>query len=91
MLALWVIYTTYKKFKVQIISILEEIDSFYWQKMHIWKDDIKIGEGPPPPLIWTKSKRTAIFSRETLPKRKGQGTGVILVPFWTCELSLVSI
>ena len=33
-LALWVMYTTYKQFKVQIISILEEIDSFSWPKIH---------------------------------------------------------
>ena len=28
----------------------------------------KFGQGPPPPLIWTKSKRTATFFRETFPK-----------------------
>ena len=29
--------------------------------------DTKFGEGTPPPLIWTKSKITATFFRETVP------------------------
>ena len=57
-----------KQFKVQIIGILEEIDSFYWPKMHLRKGDKKFGQGPPPlPLIWTKSNKTAAFFRETFP------------------------
>ena len=36
-----------KQFKVQIIGILEEIDSFYWPKMHLWKGAKKFGQGPP--------------------------------------------
>ena len=32
----------------------------------LWNVDKKIGQGPPP-LIWTKSKRTATFFRETFP------------------------
>ena len=59
-------YTTSKQFKVQIIGVLEEIDSFYWPKMQLWIGEKKIGQGPPP-LIWTKSKRTAFFFRETIP------------------------
>ena len=27
----------------------------------------KFGQGSPPPLIWTESKRTATFFRETVP------------------------
>ena len=51
-LALWVMYIQPKKlFKVQIISILEEIDSFYWPKMHSWKGDKKFGQGPLPPHL----------------------------------------
>ena len=39
-LALWVMYIQPKKqFKVQIISILGEIGSFYWPKKHLWKGD----------------------------------------------------
>ena len=34
--------------------------------MHLWNGDEKLGQGPPP-LIWTKSKRTATFFRETFP------------------------
>ena len=30
-------------FKVQIIGILEEIDSFYWPKLHLWKGDKRFG------------------------------------------------
>ena len=50
-----------KQFKVQIIGILEEIDSFYWPKMNLWKGDKTFGQGTPSPLIWTKSKRTTKF------------------------------
>ena len=49
-----------KQFKVQIIGILEEIDSSNWPKMHLWKGDKKLGRAPHS-LIWTKSKRTAVF------------------------------
>ena len=51
-----------KELKVQIIGILEEINFYFWPKMHLWKGDKKFGQGPPP-LIWTKSKRTAAFFR----------------------------
>ena len=57
-----------KQFKVQIIGILEEIDSFYWPKMHWLKGAKKFGQAPPSHshLIWTKSKRTAFF-RDAFP------------------------
>ena len=48
-----------KQFKVQIIAILEEIDSFYWTKMHLWKVS-KIGQGPPPPF--GKIQKSTSFS-----------------------------
>ena len=38
----------YNQIKLQIIGILEEKDSFYWSKIHLWKRDKKIGQGPPP-------------------------------------------
>ena len=41
-------YTTYKKFKVKIIGILEERDSFYWSKMHLWKGAKNLGRALPP-------------------------------------------
>ena len=61
-LALWVMYTTYKQFKVQIIGIFEEIDSFYWPKMHLWKGDKKLRQGPPPPPLDKIQKNSNIFS-----------------------------
>ena len=54
-----------KQFKVQIIGILEEIDSFNDQKCTYKKVTKKLGRALS--LIWTKSKRTAVFSRETVP------------------------
>ena len=35
----------------------------------------KIWAGPSPPLIWTKSKRTATFFRETFPKSQVPARG----------------
>ena len=35
-----------KQFKVQIIGMLEEIDAFYWPKMHLRKGDKKFGQNP---------------------------------------------
>ena len=48
-------------FKVQIIGILEEIDSFYWPKLHLWKGDKKIGQGPPPPHLDKIKKNCSFF------------------------------
>ena len=56
------VYNIKKQFRVQIIGILEEnIYSFNWPKMHLWKGAKKFGQGPSPPPIWTKSKRRAVF------------------------------
>ena len=41
----------------------------------------KFGQGPPPLLIWTKSKRTAVFSRETVPNR-------VLIKAWKYQTNL---
>ena len=41
----------------------------YWTKIHLWKGAKKFGQGYPSPLIWTKSKWTAVFPHETVPKR----------------------
>ena len=38
-----------KQFKVQTIGILEEKDSYYWPKMHLWKCGKKIWQPPRPP------------------------------------------
>ena len=45
-----------KQFKVQIICILEEIDPFYWSKVHFWKGAQKF----PPHL--DKIRKNSIFS-----------------------------
>ena len=51
-----------------MIGILEEIDSFYWPKMHLWKGDKKIGQGPPlPPHLDKIQKNSNFFFRETVP------------------------
>ena len=55
-----------KQFKVQIIGILEEIDSFYWQKCTYEKVTKNLGRALHP-LMWTKSIITATFFRETFP------------------------
>ena len=33
----------------KLLYVLEEIDSFYWPKMHLWRGAKKFGQGPPPP------------------------------------------
>ena len=48
-----------KQFKVQIIGILEEIDSFIDLNAPLENVTKKLGRALP--LIWTKSKRTAVF------------------------------
>ena len=58
-------YYIYKQFKVQIISILTP---FIDQKGTSEKVPKKLSSAFPSPLIWTKSKRTATFFRETFPK-----------------------
>ena len=53
-------------FKVPIIGILEEIDPFI-EKNAPLENVQKNGQGPPPCLIWTKSKRKHLFSQENVP------------------------
>ena len=59
-----------KQFKVKIIGILEEIDSFIDQKCTYEKVTTNLGRAPP--LIWTKSKTTATSFREAILKGGGQ-------------------
>ena len=52
-----------KQLKVQYIGIFEEIDSFYWPKMHLLKEGQKIRAWvDPPPLIWAMPERKRFFS-----------------------------
>ena len=45
---------------LQIIGILEEIDSFSWPKMHLWKGDKKLGRALPPPHLDKIQKNSSI-------------------------------
>ena len=56
-----------KEFKVQIIGILQEKDSFYWTKMHLWKGGEKFGQGPPPPPHLDKIQKKSSFLSGDLP------------------------
>ena len=42
-----------KQLKVQYIGIFEEIHSFYWPKMHFWKEGQKIWAWVDPPPTHT--------------------------------------
>ena len=53
-----------KQLKVQIIIILEEIDFFYWPKMHFLKICQKIGQGPPPLFGQCPNALKSIFQLE---------------------------
>ena len=75
-----------KHSKVPIIGILEEIDSFYWPKMHLWKGAKKNWAGPPP-LIWTKSKRTATFFRDGVPYFRSHSLAIACLIFWWTDRS----
>ena len=58
-----------KQLKVQYIGIFEEIDSFYWPKMHLLKEGQKIWAwvGPPPPIIRAMPERKRFFSIDVFP------------------------
>ena len=49
-----------------LIIHFEEIDSFYWPKVHFWKVAKKFGQGPPPSSFGQNPKEQHFFS-ETLP------------------------
>ena len=52
-----------KQLKVQYIGIFEEMDSFYWPKMHFLKEGQKIWPWvDPPPLIRVMPERKRFFS-----------------------------
>ena len=50
-----------KQLKVQYIGIFEEIDSFYWQKMHFLKEGQKIRAWVDPPPFHLGSARNKTF------------------------------
>ena len=57
-----------KQLKIQYIGIFEEIDSFYWQKMHILKEGQKIRAWvDPPPIIRAMPERKRFFPVDPFP------------------------
>ena len=81
-----------KQFKVQIIGILEEIDSFYWPKLHLRQVWEKIGQGPPPPHLDKIQKNSSIFlgcfrgRRPTRSMKKVLFSCLITFILWTAPL-----
>ena len=58
-----------KQVKVQYIGIFEEIDSFYWPKMHFLKKGQKIRAWvDPPPSFGPERKEESFFSVDVFPK-----------------------
>ena len=64
-LALWVMYITWKIVIVQIIGS-QIMDSFYWPKIHVWKGDKKFGQGSPPDLDKIQKNSTFFFVTPSL-------------------------
>ena len=59
-----------KQLKVQYIGIFEEIDSFYWPKMHLLKEGQKIWAWvDPPPIIRAMPERKRFFSIDAFPNK----------------------
>ena len=52
------------QFKVQISGILEEKDSFYWPKMHLWI----VGRDLPAPSFGQNPNEEQLFFHESIPK-----------------------
>ena len=50
-----------KQLKVQYIGIFEEIDSFYWPKMHFYKEGQKIRAWVDPPSFGQCPKENVFF------------------------------
>ena len=58
-----------KQLKVQYIGIFEEIDSFYWPKMHFLKEGQKIRAWVDhPPIIRAMPERKRFFTIAVFPK-----------------------
>ena len=56
-----------KQLKVQYIGIFEEIDSFYWPKMHFLKEGQKMRAWVDPPLIRAMPERKRFFCIDVFP------------------------
>ena len=53
-----------KQLKVQYIGIFEEIDSFYWPKMHFLKEGQKIRAWVDPPPLFGQCPKENVFFHE---------------------------
>ena len=56
-----------KQLKVQYIGIFEEIDSFYWQKMHFLKEGRKVWAGVDPPPHSGNARKKTFFLIDVVP------------------------
>ena len=56
-----------KQLKVQYIGIFEEIDSFYWPKMHFLKEGQKIRAWVDPPHHSGNARKKTFFSIDAFP------------------------
>ena len=56
-----------KQLKVQHIGIFEEIDSFYWPKMHFLKEGQKIWAWVDPPPLFGQCPKENVFFLWSLP------------------------
>ena len=71
-----------KQLKVQYIGIFEEIDSFYWPKMHFLKKGQKNRAWVDPPyLIWAMPERKRFFPIDVFPYVQPQN--YIFYTFWS--------
>ena len=59
-----------KQLKVQYIGIFEEIDSFYWPKMHFLKEGQKIRAWVEPPLYSGNARKKTFFFHWGLPLKE---------------------
>ena len=71
-----------KQFKVQIIGILEEIDSFYRPKMHLWEGAKKNWTGPPPSFGQKPKEQQFFLGKLSLTWLQWQHL-FVKRPYWT--------
>ena len=61
-----------KQLKVQYIGIFEEIDPFYWPKMHFLKEGQKIRAWVDPPPYSGNARKKTFFSIDVFPNQWGE-------------------
>ena len=55
-----------KQLKVQVIGILEDLDSFNWPKVHLWKVEKEFRQGLPPLLDKIQKNNYFFFLKPSL-------------------------